>query len=193
MGKTTLAANLAVAHARAGQRVLVVRMDPQDGCLSFLLGVNTDRSADDSNDLVRHMIGRPIGEFDALIREVEHGVDVVPSHNMLERLTQLLLKAAELEGDTRPDPAYEYPRHEQLLHALREADVPSRYDMLVIDPPATAGPYLYNALYATRNLVIPLELSGKGNRASRGCRTSYRGWSRNSTSASARSPRCPTR
>ena len=168
VGKTTLAANLAVAHARAGQRVLVVDMDPQDGCLSFLLGVDTGRSADDSDNLVRHMIGRPVGEFDALIREVEYGVDVVPSHNMLERLTQLLLKTAELEEDTRSDPAYEYPRHEQLLRVLREADVPSRYDVLVIDPPATAGPHLYNALYATRNLVMPLELSGKGERSVEG-------------------------
>ena len=168
VGKTTLAANLAVAHARAGQRVLVVDMDPQDGCLSYLFGADTGRSAGDSDNLVRHMIGRPLGEFADLIREVEHGVDVLPSHNMLERLTELLLKTAELEEDTHPDPDYEYPRHEQLLRVLREADVPSRYDVLIIDPPATAGPHLYNALYATRNLVIPLELSGKGEQSVEG-------------------------
>ena len=168
VGKTTLAANLAVAHARTGQRVLVVDMDPQDGCLSYLFDVDTERSAGDSDNLVRHIIGRPLGEFDDLVREVEHSVDIVPSHNMLERLTELLLKTMELEEDTHPDPDYEYPRHEQLLRVLREADVPSRYDVLVIDPPATAGPHLYNALYATRNLVIPLELSGKGEQSVEG-------------------------
>ncbi len=168
VGKTTLAANLAVAHSRAGQDVLVVDMDPQDGCLSYLFGADTERSAGDSDNLVRHMIDRPLGEFDDLIHEVEAGVDIVPSHNMLERLTELLLKTAELEEDTHPDPDYEYPRHEQLLRVLREADVPSRYDVLIIDPPATAGPHLYNALYATRNLVIPLELSGKGEQSVEG-------------------------
>ena len=168
VGKTTLAANLAVAHARAGQRVLVVDMDPQDGCLSYLFGIDTDRSSGESDNLVRHMIGRPLGSFDDLVHEAEHGIDVVPSHNMLERLTELLLKTAELEEDTHPDPDYEYSHHEQLLRVLREADVPSEYDVLVVDPPATAGPHLYNALYATRNLVIPLELSGKGEQSVEG-------------------------
>lgn len=165
VGKTTIAANLAVAHARAGDRVLVVDMDPQDGSLSYLLDVDDDRADGRADNLVRHMIGRPAGEFDALVRTTEAGVDVVPAHNMLERLTELLLKTAELEEDTNPDPDYVYPEHEQLLRVLREADVPSQYDVLVVDPPAIAGPHLYNALYATRNLVIPIELSGKGERS----------------------------
>lgn len=170
VGKTTLAANLAVAHARAGQRVLVVDMDPQDGSLSYLLDVDTDRTAGDVDNLVRHLIGRPRGDFEDLVREAEHGLDVVPSHNMLERLTELLLKTAELEEDTHPDADYEFPEHEQLFRVLREADVPERYDVLIIDPPATAGPHLYNALYATRNLVIPIELSGKGEQSVEGLR-----------------------
>jgi cellulose biosynthesis protein BcsQ len=84
---------------------------------------------------------------------------------MLERLTELLLKTADLEEDTHPDPDYEYPMYEQLLRVLQEADVPARYDVLIVDPPATTGPQLYNALYATRNLVVPLELSGKGQQS----------------------------
>src|SRR6056297_3206176 len=106
VGKTTISANCAVAHARAGHDVLVIDMDPQDGSLSYLLGVD---------NLVRHLIGRPGGAFDDLVHETEHGVSVVPSHNMLERLTELLLKTADLEEDTHPDPDYEYPMYEQLL------------------------------------------------------------------------------
>jgi chromosome partitioning protein len=170
VGKTTLTANLAVAHARDDQRVLVIDMDPQDGSLSYLLGVDTDRATGDADNLVRHLIGRPRGAFDDLVREAEHGIDVVPSHNMLERLTELLLKTAELEEDTHPGDDYEFPQHEQLLRVLREADVPGEYDVLIIDPPATAGPHLYNALYATRNLVIPIELSGKGEQSVEGLR-----------------------
>ncbi|WP_254546539.1 ParA family protein [Halomarina pelagica] len=165
VGKTTISANCAVAHARAGYDVLVVDMDPQDGSLSYLLDVDDERATGGADNLVRHMIGRPQGPFADLVRETEHGVDVVPSHNMLERLTELLMKTADLEEDTHPDPDYVYPMHEQLLRVIREADVPSRYDVLVVDPPATAGPHLYNALFATRNLVIPLELSGKGEQS----------------------------
>jgi chromosome partitioning protein len=165
VGKTTLSANLAVAHARAGLDVLVIDMDPQDGSISYLFDVDQGRSEGAADNLVRHMIGRPQGPFEDLVHEVEHGVDVVPSHNMLERLTELLLKTAELEEDTNPDPDYEFPMYEQLFRVLREGDVPSTYDVLIIDPPATTGPQLYNALYATRNLVIPVELSGKGEQS----------------------------
>ncbi|SDN30615.1 Cellulose biosynthesis protein BcsQ [Halogranum gelatinilyticum] len=165
VGKTTLSANLAVAHARAGLDVLVIDMDPQDGSISYLFDVDEARSEGAADNIVRHMIGRPQGSFADLVHETEHGVDVVPSHNMLERLTELLLKTAELEEDTNPDPDYEYPMYEQLFRVLREADVPSTYDVLIIDPPATTGPQLYNALYATRNLVIPVELSGKGEQS----------------------------
>ena len=168
VGKTTIAANLAVAHARDGLDVLVIDMDPQDGCLSYLFGVDGDRSDGSADNLVRHMIKREGGPFEALVRETEYGVDVVPSHNMLERLTELLLKTAELEEDTHPDPDYEFPEHEQLLRVLKDNHVPEEYDVLVVDPPATAGPHLYNALYATRNLVIPLELSGKGEQSVEG-------------------------
>ncbi|MFC7157387.1 ParA family protein [Halomarina halobia] len=165
VGKTTVSANCAVAHARAGHDVLVIDMDPQDGSLSYLLDVDDERATGGADNLVRHMIGRPQGPFEDLVRETEHGVDVIPSHNMLERLTELLMKTADLEEDTNPDPGYAYPMHEQLFRVIREADVPSRYDVLVVDPPATAGPHLYNALFATRNLVIPLELSGKGEQS----------------------------
>jgi cellulose biosynthesis protein BcsQ len=50
----------------------------------------------------------------------------------------------------------------QLQRVLREANVNEKYDVLIIDPPASSGPHLYNALDATRNLVLPIEPSGKG-------------------------------
>lgn len=59
VGKTTLAANLAVAHARAGLEPLVVPLDPQDGDLSRLFGVDDDRADGDVDTLVRHMVDSP--------------------------------------------------------------------------------------------------------------------------------------
>ena len=88
VGKTTTAANLAVAHARAGLKPLVVPLDPQDGDLSRLFGVD-DRRTESVDNIVRHMIRRPKGEFGELIRTVE-GVDIVPEHNMLSDLAEYL-------------------------------------------------------------------------------------------------------
>jgi cellulose biosynthesis protein BcsQ len=58
--------------------------------------------------------------------------------------------------------------HAQLLRVLREAGVPEEYDVLICDPPATEGPHLYNAIHATRSLVIPVEPSAKGRAAVEG-------------------------
>jgi len=162
VGKTTTAANLAVAHARAGLKPLVVPLDPQDGDLSRLFGVDTERTESVDN-IVRHMIRRPSGDFDDLVRTVE-GVDVIPEHNMLSDLAEYLQREkeqAEAMGEA-------FGMHAQLLRVLQEAGVPDEYDVLICDPPATEGPHLYNAIHATRSLVIPVEPSAKGRAAVEG-------------------------
>lgn len=161
VGKSTLSANLAIADARAGNDVLVIDMDPQEGSLSYLLDVPYDRTDGQSDNIVRHLIGKPKGPFEDLIHRVEFGVDVVPSHHMLERLPQFMIRA---EQDAR-DLNESFSPAEQLFHVLRDAGIHEDYDTLIVDPQATAGPGLYNSIAATRNLVIPVELSGKGQRA----------------------------
>jgi cellulose biosynthesis protein BcsQ len=162
VGKTTTAANLAVAHARAGLKPLVVPLDPQDGDLSRLFGVD-DKRTDTVDNLVRHLIRRPKGEFDNLLRTVE-GVDIVPEHNMLSDLAEYLQR----EKDQAEAMGEAFGMHAQLLRVLREAGVPDEYDVLICDPPATEGPHLYNAIHATRSLVIPVEPSAKGRAAVEG-------------------------
>ena len=162
VGKTTTAANLAVAHARAGLKPLVVPLDPQDGDLSRLFGVD-DQRTEPVDNLVRHMIRRPKGDFGDLVQTVE-GVDIIPEHNMLSDLAESLQREkeqAEAMGEA-------FGVHAQLLRVLREAGVPEQYDVLICDPPATEGPHLYNAINATRSLVIPIEPSAKGQAAVEG-------------------------
>ncbi|NHN49333.1 ParA family protein [Halostella sp. JP-L12] len=157
VGKSTLAANLAVAHARAGLDVLVVPLDPQDGDLSRLFGVDDDRADGNADNLVRHLIDAPKGPFEDLIRTTED-VDIVPEHNMLSDLSGHLSREqdkAEQLGDA-------YNIYAQLHRVLDEANVADKYDVLICDPPATESDHLYNAIYATRNLVIPVEPSAKG-------------------------------
>lgn len=162
VGKTTTAANLAVAHARAGLKPLVIPLDPQDGDLSHLFGID-DQRTEPVDNLVRHMIRRPKGELDDLVRTVE-GVDVIPEHNMLSDLAEYLQR----ERDQAEAMGEAFGMHAQLLRVLREAGVPEKYDVLICDPPATEGPHLYNAIHATRSLVIPIEPSAKGRAAVQG-------------------------
>ncbi|SFS89289.1 ParA family protein [Halostagnicola kamekurae] len=158
VGKTTLSANLAVAHARAGLDVLVVPLDPQDGDLSYLFDADQNRSDTETDTLVHHLVGRANGPFADILETVEHGVDIVPEHNRLEDLGEALRK----EQEARSDFGESFPMWTQLQRVLREAEVHNQYDVLIVDPPASSGPHLYNALDATRNLVLPLEPSGKG-------------------------------
>lgn len=163
VGKTTTAANLAVAHARAGLDVLVVPLDPQDGDLSYLLGIDDSRADPDADNLVRHLINRPKGAFGDLIETAE-GVDIVPEHNMLSDLADYLSREqeqAEAMGEA-------FNANTRLLSVLKDAGVPEKYDVLICDPPATEGRHLYNAITATRSLVIPVEPSAKGQASVRG-------------------------
>lgn len=160
VGKTTLSANLARSHADHGHDVLVIDLDPQDGCLSYLLGVDDGRDDEDADTLVHHLIDRPRDEFDGLVRTTE-GIDIVPSHNRLETLGDMLEKAAAIAEGTGES----FSKYQRLRHVLMKNDVPDDYDVLIVDPPATSGPHLYNSIDATRSLVIPVELSGKGDRS----------------------------
>jgi cellulose biosynthesis protein BcsQ len=157
VGKTSLAANLAAAHARGGLDVLVVPLDPQDGDLSRLFGVDESRASRETDSLVRHMIQSGKGPLSEIIRSVE-GVDIIPEHNMLsdlqDHLTREQQKAEQL-GDS-------YNVYAQLQRVLADADIAEQYDVVICDPPATESVHLYNAIYATRNLVLPVEPSAKG-------------------------------
>lgn len=161
VGKTTFSVTLAAAHARRGQRVLVIDMDPQNGGLTNHFGADDCRDDPEADNLVRHMVERPKGDFDDLVVPVGENLDLVPGHNMLESLERNLTRAAEMEEDMH-DANYRWPKEKQLRRVLADADVPAAYDVLIIDPPATVGQHIYNSIYATSNLLIPAELSAKG-------------------------------
>jgi chromosome partitioning protein len=172
VGKTTLASNLADAHGQHDRDVLVIDLDPQNGSLTYLLGVDAPRDDSNADNIARHLIDRPKGAFEDLILETPFGFDLVPSHNMLENLADLLARAASMADDLDE----EFERHDQLRQLLLNADIPEKYDTIVVDPPATAGPHLYNAIGATRSLVIPLEPTGKGMQSIEGLQDVVQGF-----------------
>ncbi|ODR81942.1 peptide transporter [Haladaptatus sp. W1] len=169
VGKTTFSVNLAAAHARRGQQVLVIDMDPQEGGLTHHFGADDYRSDANVDNIVRHMVERPKGEFADLVMNVGENLDLVPGHNMLGSLEQNLTRAAEMEQSMH-DANYRWPKEKQLRRVLADAGVPDEYDVLIIDPPATVGQHIYNSIYATSNLLIPAELSAKGEQSVEGLR-----------------------
>ncbi len=164
VGKTTTAATLAASHARAGHNVLAIDMDTQNGSLTYFFGPEYDRGDPDVDNLVRHLVGRPKGDFYDLTHEVEHGIDLIPSHNMLEDLHEFLLNEknqAEKLGES-------YSMYHQLHRVLSEANVRDEYDVIIVDSAGKAGPILYNALVAVRNVVLPFESTAKGEESIEG-------------------------
>jgi cellulose biosynthesis protein BcsQ len=164
VGKTTVAATLAASHARAGHDVLAIDMDTQNGSLTYLFGPDYDRGDPEADNLVRHLVNRPKGSFDELTHEVEYGIDLIPSHNMLEDLHEFLLnekQQADRLGES-------FSMYHQLHRVLKEADVRDEYDVIIVDSAGKAGPILYNALVAVRNVVIPFEATAKGQESIEG-------------------------
>lgn len=164
VGKTTTAATLAVTHARAGYDVLAIDMDTQNGSLTYFFNPDFDRGDPDGDNLVRHLVGRPKGEFAGLTHDVEGGVDLIPSHNMLEDLHEFLLNEknqAEKLGES-------FSMYHQLHRVLQDANVREKYDVIIVDSAGKAGPILYNALVAVRNVVIPFEATAKGQESIQG-------------------------
>lgn len=177
-GKTTIARDLAAAHAEVGQRVLLIDMDAQNGSLSNYLGVDDNKRNPEADDLTFHLVEQGQGEFSDLIRTAEPNVDVLPSHKRLNRVDEFLDSHKNYIGQTKPDD-WEYPRYERLLNVLRENDVPSEYDVVIIDPNAKADTVYYMALYATRNVVIPAVPTRSGFESIDGVADSAQGFAEN--------------
>lgn len=160
-GKTTMATSLAAAHARRGRDVLAVDLDPQDASLSYLLDVDEDRGNSEADHIVRHLIDQANGSLADIIRTTDHGIDVLPAHNALANLDDLLDRRAAMAEDMGES----FDPMTRLREVLLDAQVRDQYDVVVMDPAATEGAGLYNALAATGSLVVPVEATAKGRQS----------------------------
>lgn len=146
VGKTTTAVNTAAAGRYAGQRTLLVDLDPQSSATDHLTGRAFDTSAGD-------VLSGQCSAADACYRlfpdqdeESEGGgsLDVMPSGGIGLTEAEVALKA---RGSKR-----------RLEVALAKETIAPRYDLAVVD----TGPGLdflwFNALHAADIVVCPVEL-----------------------------------
>lgn len=162
--KTTMTANIAVALSRMGQKTLVLDLDPQEGNLTSLFDVGERRSDPGADNLVKHILGMPDGDFHNLVEASDEGIDIIPSHDMLGDFTSNLEQKISYETGMKNMSRDEYPRFELLYELLWEKQaLHEEYDAVLIDPNARAEDLLYNAIFALRTLVAPVKPAGKGN------------------------------
>lgn len=136
VGKTTTSVNLAAALSQAGQRVLLVDLDPQ--------GNATMGSGVDKRTVVRtvYHVLLGLGELASIRTRAERaGYDLVPANRELA--------GAEIELVGLP------AREKRLRDALER--VASEYDFILIDCPPSLSLLTVNALTAAQQVLIPMQ------------------------------------
>jgi chromosome partitioning protein len=142
VGKTSTSAHLAALFAAAGQRVLLVDLDPQAN-LGDDLGFQALHLGDDGAGLARAV---QYGEAPYILKEVRPGLDVIPGGGHLDELAAVL--AVRLErGDTAVTPEL------SLAYAL--ASTTANYDLTILDCPPRHPVLQQAALVMARWLLIP--------------------------------------
>lgn len=136
VGKTTIAVNLASALARADHKVLVLDNDPQ-GHATMALGVEIAHFALSSRDLY---LDEGVRVQDTRIRVFEN-LDLVPAELDLSTVEQ------ELANSPR--------KLRRLLETLAISELP--YDFILIDNPPQVGILTFNALLASREVLMPVD------------------------------------
>ncbi len=136
VGKTTTAVNLAACLAEAGQRVLLIDLDPQCNASSGLAVRAPDRR--------RSVYGLMSGEAD-FVDVISHtGIDGL---HLVPASADLAAADVELAGEDR--------REYLLADALARLD--AAYDFLFIDCPPSLGILTVNALTAAREVLVPVQ------------------------------------
>jgi chromosome partitioning protein len=137
VGKTTTAISLAAYLAQAGQRVLLVDIDPQANATACLGVDHRGLKLDIYDGLIKRA-----GAADLILRSTRLGLSLLPA--------SAALAGAQIE-------LVDLPEREHLLQQLIEP-LDGRFDYILIDCPPSLGILTLNALLSGRDgVIIPVQ------------------------------------
>lgn len=138
-GKTTTAVNLAASLAECGQRVLLLDLDPQ-GHSTLGFGVNPDMLEVSIYD---SLVRRSVSIRDILIDQVCPNLDLAPSN--------IILAGAEIKLASK--------RKREIVLDEKLSRVYKDYDFCIMDCPPSVGLLTLNALVASSEVIVPVQLN----------------------------------
>ena len=136
VGKTTTAINLTACLAEAGQKALLIDIDPQGNATS---GVGVDKNEADKT--VYDVILRECDISEAIIKDVYDNMDLLPSN--------MNLAGAEIDLIDVED--REYVLKEEVAKIRRN------YDYIIMDCPPSLSMLTVNAMTAADTVLVPIQ------------------------------------
>lgn len=136
VGKTTTTINLSACLAEAGQRVLVVDVDPQGNTTS---GLGIDKTGVE-NTVYELMLGEAKVN-DCIHKSVMEGLDVIPSN--------VNLAGAEIDLIDIEDREYVL---RNIINEIKE-----QYDFILLDCPPSLSMLTVNAMTAANTVLVPIQ------------------------------------
>jgi len=139
-GKTTISINLASALALAGQKVLLVDMDPQSHCAVGLAVPEEQIEQSIYDVMISRSRNEPI-KLTEILWQISDKLELAPASIDLSAFEQQMAGITERESC--------------LKEALEE--VKDQYDYTIVDCPPAVGLLTFNALRAASDVIVPVE------------------------------------